>query len=157
MTDNDKKNWYIGIGVVVLLIIIYAVYASTHKNSPSSTTMTQGQTASPAPAPATSTPSTTGTKKLAYGDAIKTYKERFQFSMCHGTPGIISVKKGTPVMLDNRDKVAHTIKANGQTFRIAALDYALIYPQLPTGDSVNLANSNVTCDGGGAATLNVEK
>ena len=76
---------------------------------------------------------------------------------CHGNPGTISVKRNTAVMLDNRDKVAHTIKANGQTFRIAGYDYALIYPATVTKDNIDLTLSNVTCDGGGAAFLNVEK
>lgn len=146
-----NKYLYIALGVVVLLLIIYAARRHSGNNQTSSQ-QTNGQNSlAPAPSPSPST------GKLSYGQAVDTYKFRFQFSQCHASPGFLSVKANTPVMLDNRDNVAHTIKANGQSFRIAALDYAVVYPQLPTGAGVNLADSNMTCDGGGAGTLNVEK
>jgi hypothetical protein len=152
MTDKDKKYLYIAIAVVVLAVIAYAVYTSRKNNSsPQSNQQTSNDQASTTP------PTPTNGAKLSYGDAIKAYPYRFQFSQCHGTPGIISVKKGAAVMLDNRDKLAHTIKANGQTFRIAGDDYAIVHPATVTKDNVDLTLSNVTCDGGGAATLNVEK
>src|SRR4051812_30922570 len=109
--NNDKKYWYIGIGVVVLLIIIFAVVKYSGKNgglgsmgqNSSGPTLDQmagqGATTTPAPSPTTT--------KLGYGAAINAYKFRFQFSGCHASPGMISVQKNTPVMLDNRDKVAH--------------------------------------------------
>jgi len=155
----DKKYTYIALGVVVLLLIVYAVSRNSGSNSTSQTNnQEQAAAPQPSPSPATSTPTPSPTPaKLSYGAAINAYKFRFQFTQCHASPGMISVPKNTPVMLDNRDKVAHTIKANGQSFRIAGDDYALIYPQLTTGSGVNLADSNVTCDGGGAGTLNVEK
>ena len=53
-------------------------------------------------------------------------------------------------MLDNRDSVAHTIVADKQTFKIAGFDYALL-------KTFTISNTNITCDGGGAALLNVQK
>lgn len=160
---KDKQNIAIGI-VVILAIVLISLGAYRHNKGLSvigdwgnweQDTPVEG-TASQSVSNTTPTP-TPPAKKLSYGEAIKAYKYRFQFVNCHGNPGMISVKKGDPVMLDNRDAVAHTIKANGQSFRIAAYDYALVYPSIVTKDNVDLTLSNLTCDGGGAATLNVEK
>ncbi len=152
------------LGIVIILAVVLIGYAIYERNEEYNQPEGNGQpTAQQGGNPAPQASSTgangvgTGTKKLSYGDAINTYKNRFQFSQCHGNPGIISIKKGQPVMLDNRDKVAHTIKANGQTIRVAAYDYALLYPANVTVGNVSADASNVTCDGGGAATLNVEK
>ncbi|HYV33891.1 MAG TPA: hypothetical protein VE973_03530 [Candidatus Limnocylindria bacterium] len=157
--NNKQRNLIIGILIIVVVALIsYATYrynnglsiigdwGNWEQNTPS--------TGNPAPETSSSTPPAT---KLSYSAAVNTYKYRFQFSQCHGTPGTISVKAGQPVMLDNRDATAHTIKANGQSFRIAAHDYAVIYPYSITKGNVDLTLSNVSCDGGGAATLNVEK
>ena len=153
---NNKKGMWVGLGIVVLIIIFvlvsrknYQFVGNDETNNPS------GQESGAAQAPQTYP--LPGTNKLSYGEAIKFFKNRFQFVNCHGTPGVISVKRGVPVMLDNRDKKAHTIKANSQSFRIAALDYTVVYPALATKDNVDMSLSNVTCDGGGAASLNVEK
>ena len=152
MTSKDKQ--YIGWAIGVVILVLIFVFFFSKKSPQTSQTNTQSQTQTQPEATSTGS---TGTKKLDYGTAIKTYKYRIQFSKCHGTPGQISVAQGSPVMLDNRDPGAHTIKANGQTFRIAGYDYALVYPATVTKDSADLSLSNVTCDGGGAATLNVEK
>ncbi len=155
---KDTKGLYIGLGIILVLLIAYFIYAGMQKkNGSNNQTLSSDNSASVTPTPSPTEAPATGTKKLSYGDAIKFYKFRFQFVNCNGNPGILSVKRGTPVMLDNRDKVAHTIKANGQSFRIAGLDYAVLYPNILTSNSTSAANSNITCDGGGAATLNVEK
>jgi len=153
----NKKQAYIVGGIIVVLLVAWAIYASrnnsTNQNADQQNNeQSNNSTATTVPTATTQTPG-----KLSYTDAVKKYTNRFQFFKCSGTPGLISVKKGTPVMLDNRDATAHTIKANGQTVRIAGYDYAVIYPTLTTKDSTDLTLSNITCDGGGAATLNVEK
>jgi len=155
---DNKKTLYIAAGVVVVAIIAYAIYANNRKADNSANSynqQTQNQTSAANSTAASASPAAPA--KLSYGAAINAYKFRFQFSQCHASPGFLSVKINTPVMLDNRDKVAHTIKADGQSVRIAADDYAVIYPKLPTGATANLADSNMTCDGGGAGVLNVEK
>src|SRR6266404_3384722 len=129
MTNQQKvSTWTVG-GIVVLAIIVFALSRHSTKapqtmdqnsqQTQNAATTTPPQTKAPAP-------------KLSYGAAVNAYKYRFQFSQCHGNPGSLTVKKGSPVMLDNRDAVAHTIKANGQSFRIAGYDYAVLYPQIPT-------------------------
>src|SRR6185369_4312057 len=103
-----KKTWGYIAGGVILLAIILGVYAYSHNNNSKQATSTVPSNG--ANNDQTTTSSTTagssGTKpaaKLSYGDAIKTYKYRFQFSQCHGTPGSMVVKKGDIVMLDNSD------------------------------------------------------
>ncbi len=156
---NDNKAWYVAIGVVILALIIWGIYAINKSDIPANTTTqtTQNtpnnnadQTASTTPE-ATTTPVTGApAKKLSYGQAVNAYKFRFQFLQCHGNPGTLAVKQGTVVMLDNRDAVAHTIKADKQTFKIAGYDYALLHTSA-------LGDLFITCDGGGAAKLNVQK
>lgn len=88
--------------------------------------------------------------KLSYGEAIKKYSYRIQFVNCGGNPGSISLKRNLPLMLDNRDAKAHTLKVAGKSYSIKAYDYALAY--IGTEGTYNL-----TCDGGGAASVNIEK
>ena len=158
-----NKNVLLVIIVIVILLAIGYVFSRQSNNVTDQNNNPQTSHNTDRSENATTTPHTKTTqspqataKKLNYGEAVNTYKYRFQFSQCHGTPGTISVKKGAPVMLDNRDAVAHTIKANGQSFKIAGYNYALIYPTQATQNNIDLSLSNVTCDGGGAATLNVE-
>ena len=161
--SNMNKNYtYTAIGIIVLIIIAWAIYASNHKDSDDTTknnngqqqtsTMPENNTATSTAQTSTTSPVTKPAAKLSYSDAIKAYPYRFQFSQCHGNPGTLAVKKLSIVMLDNRDAVAHTVKADNQTFKIAKYDYALLHTNALTGTNVN-----VTCDGGGAAILNVEK
>ena len=157
--NNEEKSGrlqeryiYVGAGVVMLALIALAIFAYTHRNpevAENTVQPTNQNNANNVVLPvATSTEPTTpvGTKKLSYGDAIKKYPYRFQFVNCSGNPGTIAVKQGSIVMLDNRDKVAHTIKADSQTFRIAGYDYALLHTSV-------ISNVNILFDGGGAAKL----
>lgn len=87
---------------------------------------------------------------LNYGDAINAYGDvRFQFVSCNGSPGSMVTKKGSVIMLDNRDNKAHVIAMGKATYNVKALDYALAIAN-ETGDL------QVTCDGGGAATISVQ-
>lgn len=155
--NNTNKTYAYIAGVVVLLILgAIGVYAYSHQNTDDKNTkqpVTQLQNENNIVSPVATTTNETpavGTKKLSYGEAIKAYPYRFQFVNCSGNPGSMAVKKGAIVMLDNRDKIAHTIKADGQTFKIAALDYALLRTSA-------ISNTFITCDGGGSAMLNVQK
>ena len=152
---TNKNSIYIVVGVVVLALIIWGVYASNHKggsvnNSANEQAASDNSNNPPA---ASSTPTSTppsAVAKLSYGAAIQAYKERFQFNQCQGTPASIAVKKGAPVMLDNRNAAALTIKADTQTFKIAGYDYDVFRPEV-------VGNIVVTCNGKASVTLNVEK
>jgi len=142
------------VGVIIIAIIIIAAY-NHHKNSEmamtqsgSSTQMTE-PTPSPTPT-AAATPTATGAASLSYQEALKKYPERFQFNSCQGTPATIAVRKNTPVMLDNRDKVGHTFVADKQTFKLGGYGYYVFYPE-------TVGNLTVTCDGKNSVTLNVEQ
>jgi hypothetical protein len=155
MSNGTKKTYtYIAAGVVVLAIAVWVIYAYNHNGTPTGTEQAAQQANLNNSPAATSTPSSTPAsiaKKLSYGAAIQKYTERFQFSNgCQGTPATIAVKKGSPVMLDNRNAAAYTFKADKQTFKIAGYDYDVFYPEV-------LGNLVVTCNGKPSVTLNVEK
>jgi hypothetical protein len=153
----NKKSLLGGI-IVLLLIAGVIIYFQSKKHTASNSSVNQvdnqqTMTASSSQDTASTTPnqgSTGGMKKLSYGDAIKAYPNRIQFVNCGGNPGTVSVKRNTPVMLDNRDKTKHTIKGGGQSFTIAGYDYAVMYPKTE-------GTFQLTCDGGGSSILNVEK
>lgn len=159
----NKKYIYASIATIVVIIALILYFnKSSNKNitnnEPAGQQANTQSTTTPEQSTTTTEQATTNTvKKLSYGDAIKAYPFRYQFINCSANPGQMTVKKGTAVMLDNRDKVAHTIKANGQSIRVAALDYAVIYPKLVTAGEPTIASPNMTCDGGGSGLLNVEK
>lgn len=151
----NKTTAYALAGVAVIVVAAVAIYASNRKNNNPGTLPATGLQQTPdqnsqASATPIAAPAPKPAPRLNYGEALKAYPYRFQFSQCHGLPGSMVVKKGSIVMLDNRDPKAHTIKADGQTFRVNAYDFALLHTSL-------ISNSFVTCDGGGAAMLNVEK
>ena len=90
---------------------------------------------------------------ISYTEALNIYQRGgayFQFVKCRGNPGRLSMKKGTKFMLDNWDRIEHTIAINkvisylvgGYSFAIATAPAAGQY--------------YITCDGGGAALVNVE-
>lgn len=85
-----------------------------------------------------------------YGDAVNEYGDnRFQFVACGGTPGRMVVKKGAVVMLDNRDAKARTIAVGSATYAVKAQEYVLAIAN-------EVGDLQITCDGGGAATLSVQ-
>ena len=83
-----------------------------------------------------------------YGDKGTGF--RIQFDNCHGTPGELTFKKGTKLMLDNRDDVEHTFIVAHTGLNIKAYDFAVI-----TANTIG--KWYITCDGGGAATIDVQK
>lgn len=151
---SKNKGSYIVTGIIVLVLVAFGIYSYTHQNNVTqnynqvtpNTTINNEATSTP-----TSTPASGGTTaKLSYGDAIKAYPERFQFLQCQGTPHSIAVRKGTPVMLDNRNTTTYTFKADTQTFVIPGYNYVVFYPEV-------LGNLVVDCNGKPSVTLNVEK
>ena len=96
-------------------------------------------------------PSGSSTLGLTYDQAIELYGTyRIQFVSCHGTPGSLSVRHGVTFMLDNRDAKAHTIKVGTTAYSVGAYGFRVAAAPAKAG------TYNITCDGGGAATLNVE-
>lgn len=82
--------------------------------------------------------------------AIKATGYSFQFLDCHGTPGQLVVKSGKSFVLDNRSPDPVTISVAGKTWRVAGHSSAAASVSAP-------GTHNITCDGGGAATLVVAK
>lgn len=100
---------------------------------------------SPAP-----TAAKTVSKPLTYEQAIAQYgKYRIQFVNCNGQPGSMNVPKGVKVMLDNRDKIAHTVKVGSKTFKLPALGFAI-------ATMSTMGDQAVLCDGGGASSIKVQ-
>ena len=88
-----------------------------------------------------------------YENALDVYGKsgwRFQFVKCSGTPGSLIMKLGTKFMIDNRDDTGHQIAIGAQSYKLSAYDFAII--------SIKKAGSyNITCDGGGAARVEISK
>ena len=97
-----------------------------------------------------------GSSGAAEGDYAKVglpYIEsgyRFQFTKCHGTPGTLVVKAGKYFLLDNRDAQSHTFGLAGHSYSVGGYG-ASVAAVWKTG------KYQLTCDGGGAASLTVEK
>lgn len=90
---------------------------------------------------------------LNYEGALRQYDStnyRFQFVGCSGKPGLLTVKQGVNFMLDNRDPVQHVFGVAGKNYTIKAYDFAIVSAS-PVG------TYHITCDGKGAADLNIEK
>lgn len=106
-------------------------------------------TSTPQPAPTTTTPESAS---MSYVKALQIYQKSglyFQFVACHATPGSMAVKRGAKVMLDNHDEVGHTFNLEGHLYGVGAYRYVIVTPQ-------KVGTQYVTCDGGGAATLQVQ-
>lgn len=114
--------------------------------------------------PARALPSVSTTKTItppvgkaapkSYTDDLKTYRSKGAYMLllaCHGQPGVISMKRGVKFMIDNQDTKPHTVSI-GKIFvyRIAARGYTIAAAPNAAGQYY------LTCDGGGAALINVE-
>lgn len=121
-----------------------AVPTATDTNAPTPTNSNTNTATSP----------TSGV--LKYDDALALYAGRlFQFTSCVAgpppviSPGSLSIKQGAKYMIDNRDKTAHTIRVGSTPYLLAAQSFRII--SAPTKGTYN-----ITCDGGGAAQLQVQ-
>lgn len=157
MTNHQDKLFY---GIVAVLAVLTAFYAfgaspeaaGTQKAADAAPETAQ-ETAAPAapevPTPAAAKPPA-APATLTYERALELYgKYRIQFVSCHGNPGSISLGKGAKLMLDNRDKKPHTVKVGSIAYRLAASGFAIATMR-------EVGKLNVTCDGGGAATVEVQ-
>lgn len=118
---------------------------TTPTSTPEETTVkktTPVKTTTPAP----------GAITQSYADALKIYSAsgyRFQFVNCKATPGKFTIKKNAKFMLDNRDNTAHKIKVGSVTYNVGAYGFAI-------ATAKTLGLNYITCDGGGAAQIQVE-
>lgn len=88
---------------------------------------------------------------LTFEEAMKLFGlfgYRYQFVECHGMPGNFVMKQNTRFMLDNRDPVAHNFVVATQSFLIPGYDFAIALAR-------DLGKYMITCDGGGAAGMEV--
>ena len=153
---NQDKLLY---GIVAVLAVLLVAYLAFVKQVPAPAPSTAPvPDASPVSSDATSTtttappPTPAPTKALTYEQALKTYAGyRLQFVGCHGTPGTLNVTVGKKFMLDNRDKTSHTIVIGSTPYKLGGNGFAIVSAPTKPGPY------NVTCDGGGAANLTVQK
>lgn len=151
----NKKTW-VWVLVAVLVVIAVVLLVKYNKSSTSQQgAYNNGQSTSPTASPTpTATPSPAAIKTSpGYTKAVDTYQYRIQFTGCHGlinlsNSGTLSVQRGSKIMLDNRDPVAHTIAFKGVSVKVGAYNYAIV-----TANTVG--DYPVTCDGGGSAFLSV--
>lgn len=90
---------------------------------------------------------------LAYNDALNIYRNHgayIQFASCSGNPGSISIKRGTKFMIDNRDSVARIYVIGTMQYNVAQYGFAIVTTPLYAGTYY------ITCNGGGAAALQVQ-
>lgn len=162
MNDTQKKALITVVVIVLAIALLYGLrwfvetfpsknQQTAQDQAPVSTAPVQAEEVVPEVMTAQG-----GAASSAYQKALDTYAFRFQFKDCRGIgepPGVggsMVLKKGTKLMLDNRDKVAHTIAFKGVSVRIGPENFAIVTPN-------TLGIYNVTCDGGGAASLNVQQ
>jgi hypothetical protein len=160
MQNKTLAYWIVGIvGAVLIIVLVIQIRgqnqpASNNTNSNSANAaLSNGQEASSTPSAPTATNGKSVPSNSAYMAALAIYQKngyRVQFSDCHGIPGKLTVTQGQKYMLDNRDNQAHTIKIDSYTYNIPAYGWQILTAQV-------LGLNNVTCDGGGAAQINIEK
>ncbi len=155
MKNSEMQKYvpYVLLGVLIG-VVIYGLAARNIKTpapeqtaqpvetSPAADVVIGGETEAAAPAAGKAYP----TKALPYIEN----GYRFQFSNCRGTPGSLVVKAGKYFLFDNRDAKSHTIAVAGQSYSVGAYGAAVAAVWKP-------GTYNITCDGGGAASLTVQK
>lgn len=156
MKDEEMKKYapYVLVGVAIG-ILLYALVARPDgkgDDAPIPGGAPTGEMEAPAAAPDAIVG---GQTEAASGDYPKKglpYIEsgyRYQFVNCNGSPGSLTVKRGKYFLLDNRDEEAVTIAVAGQTYQIGPYSAAVAAVW-------KVGEHNITCNGGGAATLIVE-
>jgi hypothetical protein len=165
-----NKQDFLVYAIVIVLAVMLVAYLVAAKNGPAATTsasdmsgMNMDQPDMPpinpasgapssatAPAPAPTT--TTAPKALTYQQALTAYAGyRIQFVSCHGSPGTLNLTVGKKFMLDNRDAKSHLIDVGKVGYRLGADGFAIATAPWTAG------TYGITCDGGGAAQLTVQK
>ncbi|MEK7545462.1 MAG: hypothetical protein AAB554_00120 [Patescibacteria group bacterium] len=155
MKDEEVKKYapYVLVGIAIG-ILLYAIIARPEAApAPAGSTPADGTSPSiAAPAPDAIVGGETEAPSGNYPKKGLPYIEsgyRFQFTDCHGSPGTLTVKRGKYFLLDNRDEKAVTIGLAGQSYKIGPYGVAVA--------AVWKAGTHqITCNGGGAASLVVQ-
>jgi hypothetical protein len=170
----NKKTKIITISAIVVVVAIFAIWVCVTRKDKSDAAATaeqtngtpsEGTSTSSTDAIATSTTSTVSNTKTntytrtngdavsqSYTDALKVYSAsgyRMQFVNCQATPGQLTIKKGQKFMIDNRDSKPHKFKVGPTSYSVKGYGFAI-------ATSKTLGVNFITCDGGGAAKINVE-
>jgi hypothetical protein len=170
----NNKTKIITVSAIVVVVAIFAIWicVSRKDKSDAAVNVEQGNgmpsedvSASSTDAIATTTTSTVSNTKTntytktsgdavsqSYTDALKIYSAsgyRMQFVNCQATPGQLTIKKGQKFMIDNRDSKPHKFKVGSTLYSVKAYGFAI-------ATSKTLGVNFITCDGGGAAKINVE-
>jgi hypothetical protein len=153
---ENKVAAALGLALIVIAVVMLTKPQPSDSPAASPTApTTTPEAAAPteeqvAPAP-TGGKATTGGSPSGYGETLTEYTGnfRFQFTNCTASPGTMAIKKGETVMLDNRDANPHTIKVGTRSFKLGPYGYAVM-------TTSQLGVLQITCDGGGAATINVQ-
>lgn len=144
---------YVLLGIVIgILAYAIALWRSTAPSDEAAESATPAAVIAPAP-DAVIGGQTEAAPSGTYPKIALPYVEsgyRFQFSGCHGTPGSLVVKAGKYFLLDNRDAKAITIAVAGQSYKIGAYSAAVAAVW-------KVGTHQITCNGGGAASLTVQK
>jgi len=157
MKDEEVKKYapYVLVGIAIG-ILLYALVARPDANGPEVPGLPASDERDVSGEPAATPDAVVGGQTEAVsGDYPKKglpYIEsgyRFQFADCHGNPGTLTVKRGKYFLLDNRDESAVTIAVAGQTYKIGAYSAAVAAVW-------KVGTHQITCNGGGAASLTVE-
>ncbi|MEK7583245.1 MAG: hypothetical protein AAB483_02495 [Patescibacteria group bacterium] len=119
------------LGIVIAAAVVIIIVVMTRSSTTPDTTPTPTASASASVSVSTS-PAAVGTpaKTLSYEDALKKYPgTRFQFdTTCQARPSSMVIKKGTPVMLDNRANVARTITIGTTKYTLAKYGFRIVTP-----------------------------
>ena len=133
---------------------VFSGMENTSSTVSASTTTATGTTPKKVTSPVKTAPAPLSATQR-YLDALRVYKTTgyyFQFVDCHGLPGSLTLKAGKKFMLDNRDAKSRKIAIQGgQSFTIGAYNFAIATAPSKTGTHY------ITCDGGGAASIVVQK
>jgi len=152
-----QRNRNIIIAVAILAVLGLAYLVNRNHLTPTVGTGTPAtnenvnSSGANAPTNVNAAPTSGTSGGMTYADAIAAYQNRrIQFTNCTGSPGSMVLKQYAKIMLDNRDAKSHTIKVGASSYRLAARGWTIA--------TVNtIGTYNITCDGGGAASLNVQK
>lgn len=156
---KHKKLIFLGPVLILLIVALYSVFVRNSDRSNidmpadlSATSTSVSSSSASKSSPQTKAPLSATQRYL---DAIRTYKNvgyYFQFVDCHGSPGTLTLKAGKKFMLDNRDGKSRKIAVQGgQSFTIGAYNFAIATAPSKIGTHF------ITCDGGGAAKIEVQK
>ena len=126
-------------GLLVVLVVLVGIMLWSWRQPCGSSPLSylNSNNPSPSPTPVVVKKKTTATKSVTapatdaqYGQLASQYGQAgrlIQFdSTCHVTPGQLTIKTGSKVMLDNRSAVAKTVKLDSTSYSLPAYNYRVV-------------------------------